>query len=117
MTNYQLLINRLDGFIRKYYANKLLRGLIVFLASALAFYLIISLGEYYFYFPSWLRYTLLAIFGTVGLGSLVSLVVIPLLKMQKLGPVISHEQAAEIIGSHFPNVKDKLLNILQLNYF
>ncbi len=115
MTNYQLLINRLDGFIRKYYANKLLRGTIIFLGSALAFYLIISLGEYYFYFPSWLRYTLLAILGTLGLGSLISLVLIPLLKMQKLGKVISREQAAEIIGSHFPNVKDKLLNILQLN--
>ena len=115
MTNYQLLITRLDGFIRKYYANKLLRGTILFLASALIFYLIISLGEYYFYFPSWLRYTLLTIFGVVGLGSLLMLVIIPLLKMSRLGKVISHSQAAEIIGNHFPNVKDKLLNILQLN--
>lgn len=115
MTNYQLLINRLDGFIRKYYANKLLRGTIIFLGSALAFYLIISLGEYYFYFPSWLRYTLLGIFGVLGLGSLILLVLIPLLKMSRLGKVISHAQAADIIGSHFPNVKDKLLNILQLN--
>ncbi len=115
MTNYELLIHRLDGFIRKYYANKLLRGLIIFLASAMAFYLIISLGEYYFYFPSWLRYTLLTLLGTLGLGSLISLVLIPLLRMQKLGKVISREQAAEIIGDHFPNVKDKLLNILQLN--
>jgi hypothetical protein len=31
-----------------------------------------------------------------------------------LGKVISHEQAASIIGEHFTNVKDKLLNILQL---
>ncbi|MEZ4891930.1 MAG: hypothetical protein R2778_02815 [Saprospiraceae bacterium] len=31
-----------------------------------------------------------------------------------LGKVISHEQAASIIGQHFTNVQDKLLNILQL---
>ena len=32
----------------------------------------------------------------------------------RLGQLISHEQAANIIGSHFNNVGDKLLNILQL---
>jgi len=32
-----------------------------------------------------------------------------------MGKVISHKQAAEIIGKHFPNVQDKLLNTLQLN--
>lgn len=34
--------------------------------------------------------------------------------MFRLGKVISHTQAAEIIGRHFPNVQDKLLNTLQL---
>ncbi len=116
MTNYELLIQRLDGFIRKYYANKLLRGVIIFLSSALGFYLIISLGEYYFYFPSYLRYIILTMLAILGIGSLIGLVLIPLFKMQKLGQVISHEQAAGIIGNHFPNVKDKLLNILQLNH-
>lgn len=32
----------------------------------------------------------------------------------KLGHVIGYEQASEIIGNHFPEVKDKLLNTLQL---
>jgi hypothetical protein len=115
MNNYNLLISRLDAFIRKYYANKLLRGAIIFLASAIAFYLIISLGEYFFYFPSWLRYGLLGVFAVLGVGSLAAWVINPLLKMSRLGNVISHHQAAQIIGDHFPNVKDKLLNILQLS--
>ena len=34
--------------------------------------------------------------------------------MGRLGKVISHEQAADIIGRHFPEVSDRLLNILQL---
>jgi hypothetical protein len=38
----------------------------------------------------------------------------PVLKMNKLGKIISHEQASEIIGKHFPEVQDKLLNVLQL---
>jgi hypothetical protein len=38
----------------------------------------------------------------------------PLFRYLRLGKVISHEQAASIIGQHFTNVQDKLLNILQL---
>ncbi|MEM9822613.1 MAG: DUF4175 domain-containing protein, partial [Bacteroidota bacterium] len=41
-------------------------------------------------------------------------VINPLLRYFHLGKVISHEQAASIIGEHFVDVKDKLLNILQL---
>ena len=114
MNNYQLLIARLDAFIRKYYANKLIKGLLIFLAAAIAFYLLASLGEYYFYFPSWLRYTFLISFIGIGGFALIYLIMIPLLKMQKLGKVISHEYAALIIGTHFPDVQDKLLNVLQL---
>ncbi|MCC7029063.1 MAG: hypothetical protein IT257_02075, partial [Chitinophagaceae bacterium] len=114
MDNYQLLIARLDSFIRKFYANKLIRGLLIFLASAIAFYVLASLGEYYFYFPSWLRYALLIVFIGIGGFALVYLIMIPLLQMQKLGKVISHEKAAAIIGTHFPDVQDKLLNVLQL---
>jgi len=115
MTNYRLLIKRLDAFIRKYYANRLIRGGILVLASALAFYLIVSVGEYFFYFPSWLRYSVLAIFIVLGAFALIRYVILPLLQMSKLGPIISHERAAGIIGEHFPNVRDKLLNILQLS--
>jgi len=114
MNNYQFLIARLDAFIRKYYANKLVKGGLIFLASALAYYLVVSVGEYYFYFPSWLRYTLLSSFVGLGGFALVYWIVIPLMQMQKLGKVISHEKAAQIIGIHFPNVQDKLLNVLQL---
>ena len=39
---------------------------------------------------------------------------IPLIRYFKLGSTISHEDAAVIIGEHFGDVKDKLLNVLQL---
>ena len=45
---------------------------------------------------------------------LVRLVVIPLFKLFRLGRVISHDEAAAIVGRHFGEVKDKLLNTLQL---
>jgi hypothetical protein len=114
MNNYELLIARLDAFIRKFYANKLIRGVLLFLAASIAYYILASLGEYYFYFPSWFRYALLSCFFVVGGFALVALIIFPLLQLARLGKIISHEKAAQIIGAHFPNVQDKLLNVLQL---
>lgn len=113
-TNYELLIQKLDAFIRKFYLNKLLRGALLFVGLLLGFYLFISLFEYQLYFSSFVRKILL--FGFIGTTAtaLFFLVVQPLVHYLKLGQQISHEQAATIIGKHFTDVKDKLLNILQL---
>ncbi|MBE2289986.1 MAG: hypothetical protein IAE95_10550 [Chitinophagaceae bacterium] len=114
MNNYDWLVARLDAFIRKYYANKVIRGTLVFLSCLLFYIVTVSVGEYYLYLPVWARVTLLSLFVTLGGAALVAWVIIPLAKMARLGGVISHEQAATIIGTHFPEVSDKLLNILQL---
>jgi len=114
MSHYDLLLKKLDAFIRKYYANQLLRGGLVFAACLLIYLLLITIGEYYFYFSIQVKWTLLVFLFSVGLLSLVFWVIIPLLKMQQLGKVINHEQAATIVGNFFPEVKDKLLNVLQL---
>jgi hypothetical protein len=38
----------------------------------------------------------------------------PLFKLAKLSERLSDDEAAKIIGKHFPNVADKLLNVIQL---
>ena len=112
--NYEWLIERLDAFIRKYYANKVIRGSLVFLSCLLFYILTVSVGEYFLYLPVWSKLSIVSLFAVLGLSSLVLWVAIPLSKMWRLGKVISHEQAAKIIGVHFPEVSDRLLNILQL---
>lgn len=112
--NYQLLVEKLDQFIRKYYVNQLLRGALYSVGTILLLFLAVSLLEHYFFFGKGGRKLLF--FGFVG-TSLLALgfwVIRPLLAYFQLGKVISHEQAAQIIGEHFTNVKDKLLNVLQL---
>lgn len=114
MDNYRLLVEKLDQFIRKYYINKLIRGSLYSVGLILVLFLTVSVLEYFFYFSSGMRK--LMFFSFLG-GSLLALgrwVVLPLLNYFHLGKIISHEQAAAIIGSHFADVKDKLLNILQL---
>ena len=114
MNNYEWLVGRLDAFIRKYYANKVIKGTLIFLSCILLYILTVSIGEYFLYLPVWSRLIIMSVFVVLGLASLLMLVITPLAQMAKLGAVISHERAASIIGQHFPEISDRLLNILQL---
>lgn len=112
--NYQLLIEKLDEFTRKYYINQLIRGSLYSIALILVLFIAMSVLEHYFYFDTGGRKILFYSFIGMSIAALGFWVFSPLLHYFRLGKVISHEQAAQIIGEHFPNVKDKLLNILQL---
>jgi hypothetical protein len=112
--NYNLLIARLDQFIRKYYINRLIKGAIFTGIAILVAFLIISVPEYYLYFSTGIRAVLFYGFIALSLYCFTSYIAIPLFHYYKLGQIISHEQAAVIIGKHFTNVEDKLLNVLQL---
>ena len=113
-TNYDLLLQKLDAFIRKYYLNKLMRGTLLFTGLLFGVYLFISIFEYQLYFSSAIRKFLLGVFVTGSFLAFLFFIIRPLIHYLKLGEQITHEQAALIIGKHFSNVKDKLLNILQL---
>ncbi len=116
MTNssYQSLIEKLDEFIRKYYKNKLLKGLIYSVALVLIFFVSLTVLEYFAHFSSVVRtilfYSFIATTGFV----FIKYIVIPLSKIYKLGTQLTYIEAANIIGKHFSDVQDKLLNVLQL---
>ena len=114
MNNYELLIQKLDEFIRKYYKNLLIRGLILFVALFGLFYLVTALAEYFGRFDTVTRTVIFYTYVGLNLVILWRLILYPLARLFRLGKVISHYQAAEIIGRHFPEVSDKLLNTLEL---
>jgi hypothetical protein len=113
-SNYELLIYKLDAFIRKFYINQLLRGSLYFTGLVIASFLVVNLLEGSFYFDKSTRK--LMFYGFIGLSTIMMYrwVLAPLMKYFNLGQTITHEQAANIIGDHFSDVKDKLLNVLQL---
>ncbi|MEO6834190.1 MAG: DUF4175 family protein [Chitinophagaceae bacterium] len=116
MQHYSWLLQRLDAFTRKYYLNQVLRGSLIVLTCLLAYVLLVSVSEYYLYLPAWVKVSIVGIFIAIGGGALAFWVIKPLFKMLRMGKTMSHEQAAVIIGRHFPEVQDKLLNILQLRH-
>jgi hypothetical protein len=112
--NYALLIDKINIFIRKYYFNNFLRGLIFLGAGLFTAYVVITLSEYFGNFDSLFRTLLFYLFIFINAGLIGWLIVPPLLAWLKLGKSLTHDQAAEIIGKHFTDVSDKLLNTLQL---
>ncbi len=112
--NYEILIGKINLFIRKYYFNNFLRGLIFLAAGLFSAYIVITVSEYFGNFSPLLRTLLFYTFICIN-GGLVGWLIIPsLLAWLKLRKTLTHDQAAEIIGQHFNDVHDKLLNTLQL---
>ncbi|NQT76567.1 MAG: hypothetical protein HQ565_02560 [Bacteroidetes bacterium] len=112
--NYNILIEKLHSFIRKYYINQMLRGGIYFIAVFALFFLFINVFEYYSWSSTLVRTTIFYVYLAINLLILFRLVVIPLLKLFRIGRVMRDEEAATIIGNHFPEVSDKLTNTIQL---
>ena len=116
MASFNILLQKLNEYKRKYYRNLLVRG--VLLSGALVFsaFLFVNALEFFGRFNPLVRAVLL--FSFVGLAGYVLLryVVDPVLKLYNLGKPMSNEMAARQIGKYFTNIDDKLLNTLQLQH-
>jgi hypothetical protein len=112
--NYEILIGKINTFIRKYYLNNLLRGIIFLSAGIFSAFVVITVSEYLGNFSTTLRTILFYAFILLNAGLLSWLVVPSLMAWLNVGKTLTHDEAAEIIGRHFSGVNDKLLNTLQL---
>ncbi len=108
------LIDKLDGFIKKYYRNELLKGVLYTLIIGLGYFLMVAILEYFGKFSSGVRWFMFYSLLFVLVATALRFIVYPISKLLKIGKTIDHHQAAQIVGNHFGDVKDKLLNTLQL---
>ncbi len=114
-SDYKILLNKLDKFIKKYYLNKIIKGLILAVTVYTLWYLIIVVAEHFGRFGTTFRTVLFYITAIIYLAILILMILIPVLNLFKIGKRIDHYQASNIIGKHFPEVSDKLHNTLELN--
>ncbi|OUS02380.1 hypothetical protein A9Q86_03805 [Flavobacteriales bacterium 33_180_T64] len=105
---------KLERFVKRYYTNELLKGAILFFAIGLLYFLFTLFVEYVLWLSPNARTILFWIFVLVELSLFTKFIAIPLAKLFKLQKGINHEEASKIIGQHFSEVNDKLLNVLQL---
>ena len=108
------LIHKLEHFIKKYYQNQLFKGAIIALSLVLIAFFSLSFLEYFGRFSSTTRTALFYLFITVSIGTLVWYIVRPILGLVNISRKFGVKEASILIGNHFPEVQDKLLNTLQL---
>ena len=86
-----------------------------FFAIGLLYFIITLLVEHFLWLDTGGRTVLFWLFVGVEAALFIRFIAFPLAKLFNLQQGISHEEASRIIGSHFPQVNDKLLNVIQLN--
>lgn len=108
------LIQKLDDFTRKFYLNELLKGTIIGTALLGGLFLILAVSEYFFRLPGSVRLTGLIVFVAAFIFVLIKYIALPSYKLFVPKQGLSYDKAATIIGQHFSDVDDKLLNALLL---
>lgn len=114
--NYHIaeILKKLKEFKRKYYANKLIKGLLISSAIFLFVLIVASWLEYELQMSSVSRTILFSIIGITFLYFISRYIFIPIYHLLSNGKALSDKQAAKEIGKYFPEIDDKLLNIIQL---
>lgn len=115
MNNFNRIQTKLQAFIKKYYFNELIKGLLLFFAIGLLYFIFTLFVEYFLWLKPIARSLLFWLFVSIEVSLFVGYIIFPLIKILGLKRGLTEVDAAKIIGNHFPEVKDKLLNMLQLN--
>ncbi|MBJ6368459.1 hypothetical protein [Snuella sedimenti] len=115
MDSFSIIKEKLESFIKRYYTNELLKGAILFFAIGVLYFLLTLFIEHILWLDPLARTFLFWLFIAVELVLLAKFIVLPLAKLFKLQKGIDYKGASLIIGKHFPEVNDKLLNVLQLH--
>ena len=115
MGNLQIILAKIKNFQQKFYINDLIRGVILFLAFGLLFFLGTLFLETWLWLSTFKRWILVALFVGVELFLLFKFIGLPIFKLIGISKGISMEEGAIFIGKYFPDIDDKLLNIIQLS--
>lgn len=109
-----LVLQQLQDFKKKFYLNLLVKGLLISGGLLLTCFFVYNLLEYFFYFPYYVRAFLFFSFIGLCLYAISRWIITPLTAFINLRKLLSDEQAAQHVGSYYPQIKDKLLNAIQL---
>ena len=114
MNSYKNIEQKLHQFVRKFYTNELIKGTILFLSLGFLYLFFTLFIEYFLWLQPTARTVLFWVFILVESYLLFRFIVTPIFKLIGLKKGISFTQSSKIIGTHFNEVGDKLINVLQL---
>jgi len=105
---------KISSFKKKYYLNVFVKGALLSLSILFSYFLIAALLEYNLWLGQWARLLIFLIFFVIVVICLYWYLKEPLQWwLARRG--LTEEQSARIIGNCVPQVKDRLLNLIQLS--
>ncbi|PWL39870.1 hypothetical protein DKG77_03300 [Flagellimonas aquimarina] len=114
MNSYHKILGKLNEFSKKYYTKQLIKGSLLFLAIGLLFLLGVMSLEYILWLNQDWRLALFVAFLIVELFLVYNFILVPVFLLFKIRKGISNKEASLLIGKHFPQIDDKLYNLLEL---
>jgi hypothetical protein len=114
MQHNQSLLSRLEAFVKRYYMNKIIKGVLIWTLLCLSIYAAFVLIEYFFYLSPSIKTILIALASISILGLLLQSVLLPLLSYYNINRKFGYAEAAQFLGKHFPAIDDQIINVLQL---
>lgn len=111
---YKEILIKIESLIKKEYLALLLTGLFLTIIIIISLFTALSLFEFLFYSSSTTRTILFFLFVIVTIGSISYLIILPLLKYFDVFKKWDYFYSATKVGKNFPDIKDDLLNAMQL---
>jgi len=115
MDQIKWLENELRKFATKYYMNIFWQRLAVFTAVLFLIVFTFSFAEYSFWFDTSVRFYLFWSFILLNIGFFAAILLQPIFLLFGIKNRLSKQEFALVIGKHFPEIKDRILNILELH--
>lgn len=112
--SYHILTERLERFIRKYYLNEILKGSFLLLFLFLVSFLLAIVTEYFGNFSVTVRTLIFYTLVVAWISVFVHFVAIPLSRFVLGWKRMERKQASGIISKHFSEIRDQMLNVLEL---
>jgi len=109
------IFDQLQEFRRKFYLNKLLKGLLLLFTIVLSVFIFVTFLEFSFNFGKILRFIFFILLSGSFIFTFIYYILHPLLVLTGQKKGLSDEEAARLIGNSFPSIQDRLLNFLQLS--
>ncbi|HED37388.1 MAG TPA: hypothetical protein ENI76_03970, partial [Ignavibacteria bacterium] len=111
---YKEILNKFEKLTRREYSFLIVVGFQVALIFSVLTFLTFVVAETLGHFPSSVRTILFFIFILVSFSTFLILFILPILKRFNIFRKTNYYKAAEKVGKYFPDIKDDLLNAIQL---
>ncbi len=112
--NYKQFVDKLNSYILKFYLYQLIRGLILFILLFIVYYSFISTLEYFNYFDTTIKLLIVVVTLFFILFIFSYFLLVPTIKLFGLGKRLSYYDVSNQLSQTFPEIKDKLINIVEL---